>query len=198
MLLESQSTTGSDILSVESMNVILSSHAERGDYHDVYANIQLMQDMEIIPNVDSFSFAMEALGKHLLRVDRNERQRQRQHHHHLHESPQERTLRLADNILEQMEELGIRPNTHVVRNYVELLCLAGEVSTATSVVNSCLDEKAGPARTVVNNKTLYRVAMANANEGNYRTALHLSSLMTEPMPVLERKLQQMEEQQEED
>ena len=171
-----------DILSVESMNVILSSYAERGDYYDVDANLQLMKEMGINPNEDSFSFAMEALGKHLLRTDRKSRH-----------TIQEDILGNADNVLVQMEEYGISPNVHIVRNYIELLCLAGEVATATNVVNSCIETG---SRSSVNNKTLYRVAMANVNDGNYDAAVYLSSLMTESMPVLDRKIQELKAGQE--
>lgn len=159
---------GMDV-TVAQLNVILSAGAERGDIDRTLAILEEYARNNLQPNVDSYGFAFEALGKHLKRRTRK-----------LPEpSLVVDCLSKADMFLTMMEENNVAPNHHVIKEYVELLCIAGEVETATSVV---LDSVQTPG--LVNSKTLYRVAMANAHQGQIDIARKMEALSAEPMPFL--------------
>jgi hypothetical protein len=98
---------------------------------------------------------------------------------------------MADLILTKMEQNSIEPSVDIIRNYLELLCLAGEVETATSVVEQCLSSN-NDDRSTINNKSIYRVAMANADACNFKKAKQLASKTTENLPLLDKKIRSLE------
>jgi hypothetical protein len=136
---------------------------------------------DVEPNADSFSFAFEALGKNIARRTRNPASKQMI----------ESYLETADSFLTELEERGIAPNHHIIREYVELLCLANEVETATSVVKETLANGG-----LVNNKTIYRVAMANVTAKNFTIARELTLTASEPLPFLLENIERAEQRDE--
>lgn len=92
-----------------------------------------------------------------------------------------------------MEEKGISPNTHLIRNYVELLCLAGECKTATSLVEDYLSSSDIEIFNTINNTTIHRVASEELRLGDFERAKVLALQMTEYVPALHRKIRSKEE-----
>jgi len=170
------------LLSLESLNVILSSYAERADPRDAVEILDVMRDNGIQPNADSYSYVIEALGRDIKKRLKME-----------DASYKQRNVEIADTILSMMEENGISPTTHVIRNYIELLCIAGETATATSIVEEYLTSEDSETRLVVNNITTYRVATENAVRGNFDVARKLASMMTEYVPALHRGIKSREQ-----
>ena len=105
----------------------------------------------------------------------------------------QRLLRLADNYLTEMEEeWNIEPTQHIIKEYVDLLVLAGDVETATEFVVNLLEQgkhqeqqeqekgqgvvvqsSSSSLLDLVNSKTLYRLSKANARLGNEEMAQYL-------------------------
>ena len=154
------------------VNAVLSAAAERGDLD---AALSIAE--EVIPrfnlqmNSDSFSFAMEAIGKHLSRRTQSGTS----------EEVIQRVLAAADTILYDMERQGISPTPYILRDYVEMLCHAKEVDTATSVVRE-LSKSA--EKDLLNSKIIYCVAVANAKLGNFEVANEIANASPEPMPFV--------------
>ena len=84
-----------------------------------------------------------------------------------------------------MEEHEIYLTSDIVRNYVELLCLVGEVDTANAIVDDCLTNN---KQDLIHDKTLYRIATANADRGDFDTAKRLASMTSEAIPTLYRRI----------
>lgn len=168
-------TIGRSLMSLESLNVVMSSYAERGDTERTMSILDIMKENGIQPNDDSYSFAIESLGKEVYR------RKKRDDTSFLYKS-----LEIVNTILTMMEDSGVSPSSDVIRQYVELLCLTGEVETATSVVESYIADSSTLSR--VNSKTIYRVALANAERGDVRRATELASKMSEHIPILHRKI----------
>jgi pentatricopeptide repeat protein len=164
---------------VEALNVVMSAYAERGDVDRTLAVLEEFARHGLEPNVDSFSSAMEVLGKELYRRKKNYGQKL-----------VDKNIEAAGAILTMMEEQNVEPSSDVIRNYVELLCLAEEVETATDVVMDVL--RSDQSRNV-NNKTLYRVAIANADMGNFDVARKLASSTSEYIAVLHRNIDSKEQ-----
>jgi pentatricopeptide repeat protein len=170
------------LLSLESLNVVLSSYAERGDPRDAVEILELMAEKDIEPNADSFSFVIEALGRDIKkRLKTND-------HDYI-----QRNISIANTVLSMMEGKGEAPNTHVIRNYVELLCLGGETETATSIVEDYLSSADRGVRNTLNNITIYRVASEHAALGNFERAKALAKQMTEFVPALHRRIRSKEQ-----
>lgn len=171
---------GISLMSLESLNVVMSAYAERGETEQTISILHTMKENGIQPNEDSYSFALEALGKDIHRRklvgDRS----------YLHKN-----LEIASTILARMEEDAIAPSADILRNYIELLCLTKEVETATSIIEEFVADCSMVAR--INNKTIYRVAMANAQIGNMTKAKELAKKMSEYIPVLHRKIRSKEQ-----
>jgi hypothetical protein len=165
-------------VSVASLNAILSGGAERGDVDRTLFVMEEFPRNDVEPNADSFSFAFEALGKNIARRTRNPASK------HMIES----YLETADGFLTEMEERGIAPNHHIIREYVELLCMANEVVTATAVVRETMANGG-----IVNNKTIYRVAMANVAGKNFDIARDLCLSASEPLPFLLENIERAEQ-----
>jgi hypothetical protein len=147
----------------------MSGGAERGDIDRTVFMLEEFPRNDVEPNADTFSFAFEALGKNVARKNRKPASK----------ALIDSYLRKADSFLTAMEEQGIAPTGHIAREYVELLCLAGEVETATAIVTDSIASNG-----IVNSKTIYRVAMANVTHKNFDVAREVASSATEPLPFL--------------
>ena len=139
----------------------MSGAAERGDVDRVLTLLQEFGRSNVVPDAETFSFCFESLGKNLRQRSRNPRTQD-----HL-----TACLVAAERFLTMMEERDIAPTHHIVREYVELLCLAGQVSTATSVVR-----EVATVPGLLGSKTIYRVAMANAQANHIDVAKDVASL----------------------
>ena len=170
------------LLSLESINVVLSSYAERGDPRDAVEILELMEENDIEPNADSYSFVIEALGRDIKKRLKSQDQ-----------DYIERNISIANTVLSMMEGKGMPANTHVIRNYVELLCMGGEVDTATSIVEDYLKSDDPDFRNIVNNITIYRVAAEQTTLGNFEKAKGLADQMTEYVPALHRRIKSKEQ-----
>jgi len=163
-----------DLQTLETYNAMLSCYAERGDSRDVFSIIDIMLRKNIVPDINSYSFAMEATGKNV--------HRRKQHH-----SPDlvRRNLDDADRILSMMEENYILPSPDFIRNYVELLCITGESRTANLLVDDMLER----VPQSVCSKTLYRLAVNSTENGDFERAWHLASHITDHIPTLALRIQ---------
>ena len=162
--------------SVAAFNAVLSGAAERGDVDRALSMMDEFACNNLEPNSDSYSFALETFGKTLSRRRVNPAS----------ETLTASCLDLADSILSTIEEKGISLTQHIVRAYVELLCIAQETETATNVVRQ------SHTRGLVNNKILYRVAVANLERGNLDVAREMLGNANPPIPGLARKIRQYE------
>ena len=162
-----------ELQTLETFNAVMSCYAERGDTFDVFGILDHMVLKGISPDCNSYSFAMEALGKCL------HRRRQLDNPSRVQEN-----LDLADRILSMMEVNHVLPSTDFVRNYVELLCLVGETKTADVLVDDMLKQIPDS----VCSKTLYRLAVANAEKGEFERAKQLASFITDHIPTLMTKI----------
>ena len=170
------------LLSLESINVVLSGYAERGDPRDAVEILELMAENDIDPNADSYSFVIEALGRDIKkRLKSND------------QDYIERNISIANTVLSMMEGKGMPPNTQVIRNYVELLCMGGEIDTASSIVEDYLRSDDLEFRNIVNNITIYRVVSEHTALGNFERAKALAEQMTEYVPALHRRIKSKEQ-----
>ena len=160
------------------LNVILSASAERGDLERTHLLLEEFGHFGTPLDADSYSFAMEACGKHLARRTRTVAR----------PALVEQCLDAAVSLLTRMEEQGIAPTHHVIREYVELLCFAGQTETATQVIL----EAAECDLRLVSNKAVHRVGMANVKRGNYQVARQVANLASEPQLYLLRSIEQGE------
>ena len=147
----------------------MSCYAERGDVSDVLYLLDTILSNNLQPDVNSYSFAIEVLGKNI-------------HRRPKYSSPAmvQRNLDHADHILGMMEADGISPSRDLLRNYIELLCHAGEWDTANKVV----DDMLAYAPDSVCSKTLSRVAMMNADRDNFQRAKYLAARVMDDIPYL--------------
>jgi hypothetical protein len=222
---------------IAGFNAIVSARAERGDLDHALELLDRIQTsdnadnsdneaIDVVANADTYGFLFEAVGKHLVirrrqlqhRRDRQEerqQQRQQQHRHHHHEEDEnndeemllQKCWQCANDFLTLMENQGIAPTTHILREYIELLCQMNDISTATAIVREFIqssndntssntgnvDNGQQPA---IGNKTLYRVAVANAHAQKFDVAREIAEMGSvynhEPMPFLLYKLNNME------
>lgn len=160
------------------LNALISASAERGNVYRAFALLEEIPRSNLEADADTYSFAFEALGKSLFRklpLTTNEPK--------LIAS----ILEKADSLLTVMESQGLSPTHHIVREYVEVLCLAGKVDVATNVV---LDLIASPGS--VNSKTAYRVSMANVTAGNFDTARRFAADAGDHTNLILKKIAQEE------
>lgn len=194
-LLQSYLTGHSDAItfSPTAMNVLMSAFAERGNVDRTLSLLDEFHKSDKRPNVDSFAFALESIGKATARMVKNEKLRMSaEKRSHVIES----YLSMTDRVLTQMENESIEPSNHVIRNYVEFLCLADQVDTATGVVKDLLErqiEREPRNETIVENKTILRVAVANAECGNFGLSRRLAASTSEHLPFMDSKIDKIEE-----
>ena len=138
-------------LTISALNAILSGAAECGNVDRVLALWHEFERNDLAPNSDSYSFVFESLGKNLRRAMQKKRWANQDH--------VDACLVTADSFLAKMEEQGLAPTYHIVREYIELLCIVGQVDTATAIVLDSIEKGEG---NLIGDKSIYRVAMANA------------------------------------
>lgn len=173
----------------------MAAHAERGSVETTINMLHEFDRLEWAPTVDSYSFALEAVGKATGRMMNNAKLRM---------APEKKNrviesyMALVDSVLTQMEtprgpsNQPITPTKHVIRNYVEFLCLANHVETATQVVTDFLEKQEGSGRlNVVDNKTILRVVIANAECGNFELAKRLAASTSESLQFLDAKIEKI-------
>jgi hypothetical protein len=157
-------------LSVSTLNVVLASAADRGDLDNSVHLMNMIREADLPANVNSFSFAFEALGKHLMFNLNNQRLARKSKEIYAY------CMAKAMEYLDMMDARKIPMNHDVVREYVYLLDMVGETETATQVLLDAL----GKGR--VDSRALYHMAMANADSGNFEVAYRLARSGTEDMP----------------
>jgi pentatricopeptide repeat protein len=167
-----------DLQSLETVNALMSCYAERGDVSDVLFLLKTLRSNKLNPDVNSYSFAVEVLGKNIHRWGKSSDPAMIQEN-----------LDHADSILGMMEADGILPSRDLLRNYVELLCIAGESDTANMVIDDMLSNTPES----VCSKALYRIAMVNAERGDFDKARYLASLITDDIPILVKKIRSREQ-----
>lgn len=154
-----------------SLNAIMSGAAERGDVDRILSLLQVFDRNNIETDADTFSFGFESLGKNLRRQKTWNAGTQ---------DHMDACLVAAESFLTMMEERDIEPTHHIIRDYVELLCIVGQVDTATTIVM----EAAGVPG-LLGSKTVYRVALANAKLRKFDVARQVAACENgEPMPFL--------------
>ena len=138
------------------MNVLMSAAAERGDIDRLLSILKDFERYNVPFNADTISFGFESLGKNLMRrrafnntfLDQT-RASTRDHI--------DACMVVANVLLNHMDDHQVKTTDHIIRNYIEFLCMAGHVETATSIILEAVQEKG-----LVSSKSIYRVAMANA------------------------------------
>jgi hypothetical protein len=163
-------------------NVILSALGERGDFDRSTQMMRTVEEAALPVDADTFSFAFEALGKHISFNLRHRRSGQDEGRRYV--------VSRAMQYLAMMESRQIAPTLHVIREYVELLCWADDIETATQVVMDALNSDGAVS---VSNKTLYRVAMGNAHHNKFDRARKLATMGTEDMSFLIDRINKAEE-----
>lgn len=151
---------GSQHVSVAGINAVLSGAAELGDIRKMQETWNEFSMNGLQADSDSYSFALECLGKNMARLRRSK-------------TPIDYPFftTAAESLLSKMESQGVRPTTYVIRDYVELLCLAGDVATATAVVRDLKDVDG-----LISSKAMYRVCVANAKRGEFAIAKSIAML----------------------
>lgn len=165
----------------------MSGAAERGDVDWVILLLDEFGRNDLQSDAESFSYAFEALGRKLARHQKND---------DLTTQLVEESIELANSFLNKMDRQGIDPTEPIIRNYVEFLCVSGELRTAYEVVRQCATtntEDGTAAPHLLNTKTVYRAAMANAKAGNLVEARELALAVSEPIPFLLENIAKLEQ-----
>jgi hypothetical protein len=151
------------------MNVLMSAAAERGDIDRLLSILKDFERYNVAFNADTISFGFESLGKNLMRrrnfnntfLDMS-RASTRDHI--------DACMVVANVLLNHMDDHQVKTSDHIIRNYIEFLCMAGHVDTATSIIMEAVQEKG-----LVSSKSIYRVAMANAKMFRFDVARQVAS-----------------------
>jgi hypothetical protein len=159
------------------MNVLLSSAAERGDIDRVLSILHDFDRYGTAFNADTISFGFESLGKNL--------SRRRKFNRTFVDTTNSATrdhigacMVVANALLNQMDDYQIETTDHIIRNYVEFLCLAGYVDTATTIVTEAVGRKG-----LVSSKSIYRVAMMNAKAFKFDIARQVARCDVDSKPM---------------
>lgn len=176
-----------------SVSVLMSAYAERGDVDKTLALLNEFKRNDWNPNANTFSFALESVGKATGRLVNNKNLRMGQKKR---EAMIADWMQATDNILNMFEDrqekdADLEATSHVIRNYVEFLCHADQVETATMLVDDLLERG---ERSTLDNRVLFRVAVANAEIGNFAAARRLSEATSESLPFIRQKIDQIEQQ----
>ncbi|KAL7572997.1 hypothetical protein ACA910_007494 [Epithemia clementina (nom. ined.)] len=178
-------------VTVAAFNVVLSALAERGMVGDLQVIMDvlrryvedrrrhhdgvLLDTTRLHPNADTFSFLLEGLGKNLLLAKEEDpynselglRQKRV-----VDDKMIQWLVRTADAFLSEMEDVWqLEPTQHIIKEYVELLVLAGDLETATDMILNALDQ--GQVH-LISSKALYRLSRANAQHGRTDIAQRLA------------------------
>jgi hypothetical protein len=168
---------GKVTITTSMMNVLLSSAAERGDIDRVLSILHDFDRYGTVFNADTISFGFESLGKNL--------SRRRKYNRTFVDATNAATrdhigacMVVANALLNQMDDYQIETTDHIIRNYVEFLCLAGYVDTATTIVTEAVGRKG-----LVNSKSIYRVAMMNAKAFKFDVARQVARCDVDCKPM---------------
>lgn len=167
-----------DLVSLETLNAMMSFFAFRGDVTNVFHILQSMRSHKIKPDINSYSFAMEVLGKHILSLEKNPTPYQLQ-----------TNLDHARDILDDMEKDGILLSRDLLRNYIELLCVTGESAMANLVVDDMIRDSPD----VVCSKTLYRLIKESVDNGDFERARTLAALIRDDIPTIWNRIRRQEQ-----
>lgn len=159
------------------MNVLLSSAAERGDIDRVLSILHDFDRYGTAFNADTISFGFESLGKNL--------SRRRKYNRTFVDSTNPATrdhigacMVVANALLNQMDDYQIETTDHIIRNYIEFLCLAGYIDTATAIILEAVGRKG-----LVSSKSIYRVAMMNAKAFKFDIARQIAQCDVNNKPM---------------
>ena len=169
----------------------MSAYAWKGDVHGCLNLLNKAISHSVTLDTDTFSFALESVGKGTKRLVDN---RNVALSDFTRQSILDENLKAVESILKQFEEARdstgrpFEPNHHFVRNYVEFLCTLGQTETASMVAVDFLEQGNSSETRLVDNKTLARVAVDNAEAGNFDMARKCLASMSESLPFLEGKV----------
>jgi len=159
------------VVTTAALNCVLSGAAERGDVDRVLSLWTEFECNGLVPDSESYSFVFESLGKFL---------RRKQQKRSNNSDEIDACITTADSFLAQMEEQGMSPSQHIIREYIELLCLVREVDTATAIVLETLQKGEDH---LISDKTIYRVASANAKLHQFDVARKLAISRRDAEPI---------------
>ena len=166
-------------VTLAALNSIMSASAERGDTNTILSIWYDFDKYGVQPDADSFSFVFEALGKNLMRYKAK---------HKVPERHIQACILTAESFLGRMEDRGLEPTEHVIREYVEFLCQIEQIDTATEVVLDIAQQ--GGA---LNSKTIYRVSMANAKLRRFDMARKIAECQGDTaLPMLTNSIEREE------
>ena len=195
--------------SIHLFNAVLSGVAERGDFVSVEQLKDWLDDQArersavpnmppILPNVDTFSFLLSAQGKTMANRLRGLKKSVDEDRINYHEYSSRKkhviqsTMYRAERCLMEMEHLQMEPSTHVLREYVEMLCTAEDLETATNMVLDLLEnsttEEGETKSLALNSKTIYRVARANFDAGEIRIAERIAKHCSRHLVALHQRI----------
>jgi hypothetical protein len=147
------------------LNILISGWSERANKKQVWRLLQSYFFNNVIePNADTISFALEVLGKRAARSMK--------YNGFVYDGDMREWLTKADELLTWMETKGIVPTHHVIRDYVELLCLLDELDLASQVVRDFM----GSDRASVSSKALYRLAVTCIEKGKIDAGMEFAAL----------------------
>lgn len=175
------------------LNGMMAAHSWRGNITRCLDLLDAFRDNGWSPDEDSFSYLLESVGKAARRLDRNKNMGRRGKN-----ALTDSYFEAAESVLSRMEKAKdqngnpVPLNHHVVRNYVEFLCTLDEVETAGLVATDFL-QQGGNQSQLVDNKTLWRVALAHAKNGNYDQARQFAASTSEILPFMEAKIDSLEQ-----
>lgn len=179
------------------INILMSAYAWKGDVHACLNLLNKAISHGMTLDTDTFSFALESVGKGTKRLVTNSNVKLSEFKR---QSILDDNVKAAEIVLEQFEEAEdstgscFEPNHHFVRNYVEFLCLLGQTETGTMVAIDFLKQGESSETRLVDNKTLAKVAVDNAEAGNFEMARKCLASMSESLPFLEEKINRTEKE----
>lgn len=179
-LLTSQKTDGVKI-SLASLNVVLSAAAELGDVDRAFTTFEAFDLYEIEPNVDSYSFLLEALA-----VSVNQRTQKDDEQRRL-DAPGR--MDAASAILSLMEEKEVPMSQHCTEHYAQLLYNVGRLDAATEFLLDSLERG-----DTVNNRIIIIMSKNNAQAGNIEVARLLATKTSEHFGHLDHRINGFEKE----
>jgi pentatricopeptide repeat protein len=163
-------------VSVASLNVILSACAGIGDVDRAFATLEDFKRYKLVPNVDTYSYALEALTRSIDPEFERDSKRRKEKASACREA--------AESILAEMAEKGLSPCHHCIEEFTLLLLNIGQDIAATEFVLERMDEGLH-----VGNKTILILSSKLADLGEFKMARLVASRISEPMPFIESRLE---------
>jgi hypothetical protein len=174
------------------LTALMAAHAWRGNVNRCMDLLDVYHENGWCPDEECYSYVMESVGKAARRLDRSKTISRRGMN-----ALSETYFEAAESILARMEHATdndgnpIVPGHHFIRNYVEFLCALREVKTGGLVATDFLKKES--MTQLVDNKTLWRVALAHANLGDYDKARQFAASTSEILPFMEAKIDEIEQ-----